>query len=55
MFHSLEAECENERSNSADHDLCIDKRIAPCIATIVQQRQNISSTEQFLYVLWYVG
>ena len=25
-FHSLEAECEKERSNSADRDLGIDKR-----------------------------
>ena len=25
-FHSLEAECEKERSNSADRDLSIDKR-----------------------------
>ena len=25
-FHSLEAECEKERSNSADRDLDIDKR-----------------------------
>ena len=26
MFHNLEAECEKERSNSANHDLGIDKR-----------------------------